>query len=103
MTATQYWIAALLFALSVINYFDRTILSVAAPSIMKEFSISPTSMGAVFSAFLISYTILMTPGGRLSDRFGPRNMLAIMAIGSGILTALMPLGGTPGLGALIGI
>ena len=103
MTATQLWIAALMFALSVINYFDRTILSVAAPGIMKEFSLSPTSMGAVFSAFLISYTILMTPGGRWSDRFGPRNMLAIMALGSGLLTALMPLGGIPGLGSLMGV
>src|SRR4051812_34210704 len=103
MTGKQIWIAALMFALSVINYFDRTILSVAAPGIMKEFSLSPTSMGAVFSAFLISYTLLMTPGGRWSDRFGPRNMLAIMALGSGVLTALAPLGGTPGLGSLIGV
>ena len=103
MTPIQIWIAALLFALSVINYFGRTILSVAAPGMMKEFSLSPTSMGAVFSAFLISYTILMTPGGRWSDRFGPRNMLAIMALGSGLLTALMPLGGIPGLGSWIGV
>jgi ACS family glucarate transporter-like MFS transporter len=103
MTLSQIWIAALMFAFSVVNYFDRTILSVAAPSMMKEFGISPTSMGAVFSAFLISYTILMTPGGRLSDRFGPRNMLTVMALGSGLLTALMPLGGIPGLGSLIGV
>ena len=103
MTRPQIWIAALMFGFSVVNYFDRTILSVAAPSMMKEFSLSPTSMGAVFSAFLISYTILMTPGGRWSDRFGPRNMLAAMALGSGLLTALMPLGGIPGLGSLIGV
>lgn len=103
MTLTQIWIAVLMFAFSVINYFDRTILSIAAPGMMKEFSISPTSMGAVFSAFLISYTLLMTPGGRWSDRFGPRNMLAVMALGSGIFTALMPLGATPGLGSLIGV
>lgn len=103
MASHQRWIAALMFGLTVINYFDRTILSVAAPGIMKEFSLSPTSMGAVFSAFLVSYTLFMTPGGRLSDRFGPRNMLAVTALGSGLLTALMPLGGTPGLGSLVGI
>src|SRR4051794_4996987 len=103
MTANQRWLAAMMFAMSVINYFDRTILSVAAPAMMREFSLSPTSMGAVFSAFLISYTLLMTPGGRWSDRFGPRNMLAITALGSGILTSLVPLGGIPGLGSLIGV
>src|SRR5688500_20377667 len=100
MTPTQFWIAMLMFALSVVNYFDRTILSVAAPSIMKEFSLSPTSMGAVFSAFLISYTILMTPGGRWSDRFGPRNMLPGLALGAGLLTALMPRGASPAVGSL---
>lgn len=103
MTSAQAWTAALMFLFSVVNYFDRTILSVAAPSMMKEFGLSPTSMGAVFSSFLVSYTILMTPGGRWSDRFGPRNMLAAMAIGSGLFTALMPLGATPGLGSLAGI
>jgi MFS family permease len=103
MTPSQIRIAVLMFAFSVVNYFDRTILSVAAPSIMKEFSLSPTSMGAVFSAFLISYTIFMTPGGRWSDRFGPRNMLAAMALGAGLLTALMPVGAIPGLGSLIGV
>jgi MFS family permease len=103
MTASQRWIAAMMLSLSIINYFDRTILSVAAPAMMKELSLSPTSMGAVFSAFLVSYTLFMTPGGRWSDRFGPRNMLAITALGSGLLTALMPLGGTPGLGSFIGV
>jgi ACS family glucarate transporter-like MFS transporter len=103
MTAHQRWIAAMMFGLSVINYFDRTILSVAAPGMMKEFSLSPTSMGVVFSAFLVSYTLFMTPGGRWSDRFGARNMLGITALGSGLLTALMPLGGAPGLGSLLGV
>ena len=103
MKRSQIWIAALMFAFSVINYFDRTILSVAAPQMMKEFSLSPTSMGAVFSAFLISYTILMTPGGRWSDRFGPRNMLAATLLGSGLFTALMAFGGVPGLGSLTGV
>ena len=93
----------MMFAFSLVNYFDRTILSVAAPGMMKEFSLSPTQMGVVFSAFQISYTLLMAPGGRWADQFGPRNVLTIMGLGAGLLTALMPLGGTPGLGSLIGV
>jgi ACS family glucarate transporter-like MFS transporter len=103
MTPSQLWIVALMFAFSVINYFDRTILSVSAPLIIKEFSLTPVSMGVVFSAFQLSYTLLMTPGGRWSDRYGPRNMLAITGLGSGLLTAMMPLGGTPGLGSILGV
>ncbi len=103
MKPIHYWIAGLMFALSLVNYFDRTILSVAAPGIMREFSLTPTQMGVVFSAFQISYTLLMAPGGRWADRFGPRNVLTVMAVGAGLLTALMPLGGRPGLGSLIGV
>lgn len=92
-----------MFAFSLVNYFDRTILSVAAPGMMREFSLSPTQMGTVFSAFQVSYTLLMAPGGRWADQFGPRIVLTIMGLGAGLLTALMPLGGTPGLGSLIGV
>jgi ACS family glucarate transporter-like MFS transporter len=103
MTAAQRWTVGLMFALSVISYFERTILSVAAPSMMKEFALSPEAMGVVFTAFQLSYTLLMTPGGHLSDRFGPRNVLAAAALGAGLLTALVPFGGNPGLGALFGV
>jgi len=85
-------IVALLFLFSVLSYFDRTILSIAAPGIMKEFSLSETQMGVVFSAFLFSYTIFMIPGGRWADRFGPRKTLTVFAVGSGIATSLFALG-----------
>lgn len=94
---------ALMFAMVVISYTDRTVLSIAAPSIMKEFAISKTEMGGVFSAFLVSYALLMVPGGRLADRFGPRTMLAASLVASGVLTALLAFAGSPGLGTLIGI
>jgi MFS family permease len=103
MTGQQIWIVVLMFAFSVGSYFGRTILSVSAPLIIKEYSLTPVSMGLVFSAFQLSYTLLMTPGGRMSDRYGPRNMLAISCLGAGLLTALMPLGATPGLGAILGV
>jgi len=103
MKPIHYWISALMFAFSLVNYFDRTILSVAAPGMMKEFALSPTQMGVVFSAFQVSYTLLMAPGGRWADRFGPRSVLTVMGLGAGTLTALRPLGGTPGLGSLIGV
>ncbi len=96
-------IVTLMFLFSMMSYFDRTILSIAAPGIMREFSISETEMGWVFSSFLFSYTLLMIPGGRAADRFGPRNVLTGFAIGSGLCTALLAAAARPGLGALIGI
>jgi MFS family permease len=96
-------IVTLIFLFSVMSYFDRTILSIAAPGIMKEFSLSETEMGVVFSAFLASYTLLMIPGGRWADRYGPRNVFTFFALGSGLATALFAFGGKPGLGSVLGI
>src|SRR5579872_6354997 len=78
-------------------------MSIAGPTIMKEFGISETRMGAVYSAFLMSYALLMIPGGKLADRFGPHRVLTGMAFGSALFTALTALGGKPGLGSWIGV
>jgi ACS family glucarate transporter-like MFS transporter len=99
----QACVVALLVAFSVMSYFDRTIMSIAGPVIMKEFSLSETSMGAVFSAFLLSYALMNLPGGHLADRFGPRLVLTVMGLGAALFTGLTALGGKPGLGVYLGI
>jgi len=86
-----------------LSYFNRTIRSIAGPTVMKEFSISPADMGTVYSAFLLSYTILMTAGGWIADRFGPRAVLAVTGFGAARLTGLTSICGNPGLGALLGV
>ncbi len=85
------------------SYFDRTIMSIAGPTIIREFRLSETGMGTVFSAFTLGYALLMIPGGRFADRFGPRKVLTFMALASALFTALTALGAKPGLGALVGI
>ncbi len=94
---------ALMFGLSAMSYFDRTIMSIAAPEIMKEFEISETGMGTVFSAFIVSYAIFMAPGGRLADRFGPRKVLFVAGMGTALFTGLTGLAGGAWLGAAFGV
>jgi MFS family permease len=65
-------IVALMVALSAMSYINRTLMPVAAPTLIKHFHLSETQMGSIFSAFILSYAILMAPGGWLADRFGPR-------------------------------
>jgi MFS family permease len=103
LTSSQIKLVALMTVLSGMSYFDRTIMSIAGPGIMKEFHISETAMGAVYSAFLLSYTICMTPGGWLTDRFGPRRVLTATVLGTALLTGLTALCGDPGLGAIFGV
>ena len=99
----QSCVALLMLAFSVMSYFNRTIMSIAGPAIMKEFSLSETALGSVYSAFLFSYAVLMIPGGHLADRFGPRLVLTCMGLGSALFTGLTALGGKPGLGTTLGI
>jgi MFS family permease len=92
-----------MFGLSVMSYFDRTIMSIAGPAMIKEFRLPATGMGTVYSAFTLGYALLMIPGGRFADRFGPRRVLTVMALGSAFFTALTAFGAKPGLGSYLGI
>ena len=96
-------IIALMVAFSVMSYFDRTIISIAGPEIIREFSISETEMGAVYSAFLFGYTLTMIPGGRWADRFGPRLVVALTGFGAALLTALTALGGAAAWRRFLGV
>jgi MFS family permease len=60
---------------------------------MEQFHISEQLMGWVSSAYLISYTLLMTPGGWFIDRFGPRAALLVVGFGSAICVGLCGLAG----------
>lgn len=87
-------VVALMCLLSAISYFDRTIMSIAGPTIMREFGFSEVAMGTVFSAALLSYTILMAAGGWLADRFGGRLVLTVGGLLSAIFTGLTGLCGS---------
>jgi MFS family permease len=96
-------VVALMIAFSVMSYFDRTIMSIAGPQIMKEFDLSVTQMGSVYSAFVLSYAIMMIPGGQVVDRLGPRITLLVMGLSAALFTGLTALGGKPGLGSVLGV
>jgi MFS family permease len=92
-TWVRWRILALLFAYSFMSWFNRVSMSVAGDEyIMKEYGISETKMGIVYSALLFTYTIFMTPGGWFIDRFGGWTALVIMGFGSalfGMLTGMV--------------
>ena len=97
----QYGILALLFISVVINYMDRTNISVAATSLSKEFNLSSVQLGLIFSAFGWTYVALQIPGGLLTDHFGPRLLYTISLIGWSFVTLLQ--GFTNGFAMLFGL
>ena len=61
---------ALVFWATVINYLDRQALSVAAPVLREEFSMSNVEYSRVVFGFLLAYTISNGFSGALTGRNG---------------------------------
>ena len=71
------WLVVLtLFFAMLINYLDRSALSIAAPLLSKEFDLTPSQMGMVFSSFFIGYAVFNLIGGYIADKYGARLVLA---------------------------
>jgi sugar phosphate permease len=60
-----------------ISYIDRSAIGLALPSISKDFTLAPTQMGVVISAFFIGYSIMQLPGGWMADKFGSKSVILI--------------------------
>ncbi len=71
-TKHRWTVALMMWAAVTINYIDRTNLSAATPTLMKELNITPTEMGVVMSAFFLSYAFFQIPAGWLADKIGHR-------------------------------
>jgi MFS family permease len=84
-------VLGLLCVMYFIAYVDRVNVSTAAIVFGKEFNLSNTQVGFVFSAFVYPYLIFQIIGGWVGDRFGPRRTLAICSFiwaGATVLTGL---------------
>jgi MFS transporter, ACS family, D-galactonate transporter len=82
-------ILALVAIGTMINYLDRAVLGIAAPSLTKDLGLSAAQMGLVFSAFSWSYALLQIPGGIFLDRFGTRLTYFIAVVFWSVCTGLM--------------
>ncbi|MDQ8705191.1 MFS transporter [Streptomyces sp. LHD-70] len=65
-------IAVMLFVTVVINYLDRSNLSIALPEIARELDLNTAQQGLLLSAFGWTYAALQIPGGWLVDRVPAR-------------------------------
>jgi len=70
-------VLAMLCVMYFITYLDRVNVSAAAPGFGKEFGLSHTQIGLVFSAFAYPYLVFQIIGGWISDRFGAKRTLIV--------------------------
>ena len=91
-TRSRYLIMVMLFITVVINYLDRSNLSIALPALRDEFQLSTVQEGLILSAFGWTYAAMQIPGGWLVDRVAPRLLYALALIFWSAATLLMGFG-----------
>ena len=70
----------MIFLSVVINYLDRSNISIAASALKADLGFSTIQMGYIFSAFSLTYAILQIPGGLVVDRVSPRKLYPLILI-----------------------
>jgi len=67
---------AVLFAINLMNFFDRQIIGGVGEGIRREWALSDTALGLLGTVFTLLYAVVGLPLGRLSDRKERRKILA---------------------------
>jgi ACS family hexuronate transporter-like MFS transporter len=75
--AFRWWIAGLLFLCTALSFFDRQVLSVLAPTVMRDLGMDNTQYANVVAAFVLSYSLMFAVGGRFLDWVGTRRGMLI--------------------------
>ncbi|MCU0646548.1 MAG: MFS transporter [Gemmatimonadaceae bacterium] len=77
----QRWIVcALLFLATTINYIDRQVLGILAPTLQREIGWSEADYGDIVSWFSLAYALGFLGVGRLIDRIGTRRGFAVAIV-----------------------
>src|SRR5438445_3782511 len=81
-TPLYSWYAlALLMVIYVLNFLDRTVIYILFPLIKKEMAFSDTQLALLgTTSFVLFYTVLGIPFGRLADRGSRTKIIAIGVI-----------------------
>ncbi len=87
-TRVRYGVLGFACSLSMITYLDRVCFGTVAPEIQREFGLTPTQKGMLFSAFALAYALFEVPSGWLGDMFGPRRTLIRIVLWWSAFTAL---------------
>jgi ACS family hexuronate transporter-like MFS transporter len=94
-TAYRWVICALLFLATTINYIDRLVLGILAPTLQTEIGWSEAEYGNIVAAFSMAYAGALLLFGGLIDRIGTRVGYAVAIVGWSIAAAAHALVRTP--------
>ena len=84
----RWWVVALLFTATIINYVDRQTFSILAKEIQNALHISDVGYAGVVQLFLISYTLAYLVAGRVTDYLGTKIGMVVFIVWWSIAEAL---------------
>lgn len=87
-TRVRFGVLGFACSLSMITYLDRVCFGTVAPFIQREFELTDTQKGMLFTAFALAYAAFEVPSGWLGDVFGPRKTLIRIVLWWSAFTAL---------------
>jgi ACS family hexuronate transporter-like MFS transporter len=76
----RWTICALLFFATTVNYLDRQVLSLLAPTLSKEFNWSNSDYANITAAFQLIYAFSMLFAGRIIDKLGTKRGYGIALV-----------------------
>jgi MFS transporter, ACS family, glucarate transporter len=86
-TQVRRLVLASVCVLAVITYILRAGFGSNSPELLRELGMDVRDLSAMTVAFMLAYGLFEVPWGRLGDRFGARNLLALIALGGSLMTA----------------
>ncbi len=79
-SSMRWWICALLFFATTINYIDRQVLGILAPQLQTELGWTEVEYGYIVTCFQFSYAIGLLLVGKLIDYLGTKRGFAISIV-----------------------
>ena len=76
-TRRRFRVIWMLFVCVVINYLDRSNLSIVAPRLTEDLHLTPVMLGTILGAFGWTYALFQVPASRFVDRVNPRVLFAV--------------------------
>lgn len=92
----RWFVLALVFVATVLNYVDRQTLSVLSTTLRTEIGLGEHDYANVVSAFLLAYTLMYTVSGFLIDRLGAKLGVMLCVAWWSLATMLSGTVSTPG-------
>jgi MFS transporter, ACS family, glucarate transporter len=86
-TRIRFRVAALGTTLAMVTYLDRVSMGTIAPIVTREWQLTPSQTGWIFSAFALAYALFEIPTAKWAEKLGTKSVLTRIVLWWSAFTA----------------